>query len=460
MAWLESLAAKHGAKAEELVTDPSARREKPPEWVEQARAMGETQPVVIEPEDLETAPFQEPEPLEPSADETGIWLRELSEKEETGEGEPETSFLAESVEVEFKESAADVEDWLSKPENVPPKPEEPEVVSAPQESAPGEPSDLPDWLRGLDEEQKWPSATAASDELPAWLQGEPEPPARPEPTVPTDWHPVESEPESQRAGELGLEPELPAQPASEQELPGWLASAPEEPQREPYAEPEIGAEPQPEPQPQMEAEPYAAIEPQPPVEPELEMQPETEIPGEPVSEPVIEMEPEAELEAGPLGQLEPEPEMDVRAEAEPETGVWGQQPAEPGPEIPAELRPEPEPEPVPQPLPTEPSVARKVSARPAAPRRQPGVLAPIDDPELVSAHSEMNRGDIPAALEHYGRLIKKGRWLEEIIRDLREALYRYPVEVTIWQTLGDAYMRENRLQEALDSYTKAEELLR
>ena len=34
------------------------------------------------------------------------------------------------------------------------------------------------------------------------------------------------------------------------------------------------------------------------------------------------------------------------------------------------------------------------------------------------------------------------------------------MDVVIWQTLGDAYMRANRLQDALDAYTKAEELLR
>jgi tetratricopeptide (TPR) repeat protein len=98
--------------------------------------------------------------------------------------------------------------------------------------------------------------------------------------------------------------------------------------------------------------------------------------------------------------------------------------------------------------------------RSEAERRQAGFPVSGSDPELAAAQSEMKRGDIPSALEHYERLIKKGRWLEEIIRDLREALYRYPVEVTVWQALGDAYMRENRLQEALDSYTKAEELLR
>ena len=60
----------------------------------------------------------------------------------------------------------------------------------------------------------------------------------------------------------------------------------------------------------------------------------------------------------------------------------------------------------------------------------------------------------------YGKLIRKGGPLEEVIRELRDALYRYPVEVPVWQALGDAYMRANRLQEALDAYTKAEELLR
>ena len=79
---------------------------------------------------------------------------------------------------------------------------------------------------------------------------------------------------------------------------------------------------------------------------------------------------------------------------------------------------------------------------------------------LISAQSELSRGNIPGALEGYGKLIKKGNLLDEVIFDLRGALQRYPVEVTIWQALGDAYMRANRLQEALDAYTKAEELIR
>jgi cytochrome c-type biogenesis protein CcmH/NrfG len=63
-------------------------------------------------------------------------------------------------------------------------------------------------------------------------------------------------------------------------------------------------------------------------------------------------------------------------------------------------------------------------------------------------------------MKEYGKIIKKGHLLDEVIHDLREAIYRYPVDVIVWQTLGDAYMRANRLQDALDAYTKAEELLR
>ena len=82
------------------------------------------------------------------------------------------------------------------------------------------------------------------------------------------------------------------------------------------------------------------------------------------------------------------------------------------------------------------------------------------DPLLGSARNELSRSNISGALDTYAKLIKKGRLLDEVVHDLRDALYRYPVDVNIWQSLGDAYMRSNRLQDALDAYTKAEELLR
>ena len=96
---------------------------------------------------------------------------------------------------------------------------------------------------------------------------------------------------------------------------------------------------------------------------------------------------------------------------------------------------------------------------------QTGMLSQIPvldkDAELLStAQNVLYQNSLDDAMKKYSKLIKKGRLLDEVIHDLREAIYRYPVDVIVWQTLGDAYMRANRLQDALDAYTKAEELLR
>jgi cytochrome c-type biogenesis protein CcmH/NrfG len=79
---------------------------------------------------------------------------------------------------------------------------------------------------------------------------------------------------------------------------------------------------------------------------------------------------------------------------------------------------------------------------------------------LSAAQTALDAKQIKESMQAYARLIKKNRLLDEVIHDLREAIYRFPVDVSIWQTLGDASMRANRLQDALDAYTKAEELLR
>ncbi len=79
---------------------------------------------------------------------------------------------------------------------------------------------------------------------------------------------------------------------------------------------------------------------------------------------------------------------------------------------------------------------------------------------LASAQTSLDSQKLNEAMQAYAKLIKKNRLLDEVIHDLREAIYRFPVDIIVWQTLGDAYMRANRLQDALDAYTKAEELLR
>ena len=145
----------------------------------------------------------------------------------------------------------------------------------------------------------------------------------------------------------------------------------------------------------------------------------------------------------------PEPVADARQSApEPEPVAKTEEPV-----------PEPVKEPEPQKEEVKPAIPPKPYKEPVT-RKTTGMLEMPVDPILGSARAELSRSNIPGALETYGKLIKKGRFLEEVIYDLRDALYRYPVEVSIWQSLGDAYMRANQLQDALDAYTKAEELLR
>ncbi len=96
------------------------------------------------------------------------------------------------------------------------------------------------------------------------------------------------------------------------------------------------------------------------------------------------------------------------------------------------------------------------------PETNPMPVANLEDPNAVLevAQRAMYSGDLDTAIPLYGQLIENGKLLEEVIHDLRDALYRYPIDISIWQALGDAYARNNLLQEALDAYTKAEELLR
>jgi tetratricopeptide (TPR) repeat protein len=94
----------------------------------------------------------------------------------------------------------------------------------------------------------------------------------------------------------------------------------------------------------------------------------------------------------------------------------------------------------------------------------PSIITPPEAPagkagELSQARQALGSGDVITALDAYNGLINSNEMVDETIHDLNEATSRYPTDVMVWQTLGDAYIRANRVQEALDAYTKAEELL-
>lgn len=399
-AWLEALAAKQGA-TEGLLTKPEERPQEEPDWVKQAKSAAPLQPSA-EAEESQPEPSIPTQPLgelgarEEERDDSFGWLESLAAKQGAAEGPLTTPEERPEEEPEWAQREKELRE-----ESAVPEPEAPveEFVPAEEEreSAPIAEDEMVSWLKSLDEPEEEPIVSApAAEELPAWLKDLEEEEAQARESA------VPMEEAEETSGEIGAleEPvaESPA-PASE-ELPDWLKSMDEEGE-------ELPTIPVPEELPAW-------------------MRDET---GEVVAEPT---------------RIEPTRPTD-----------WM-----PADEVKEEAMRPPLSAPVPAPEPKPESKPKKAAPKKEPVARRKTETAPSIERTLDTARTELSRGNIPGALEAYGKLIKKGRFLEETIFDLREALYRYPVEVSIWQALGDAYMRANQLQDALDAYTKAEELLR
>ena len=489
VAWLESLAVKHGAKPEELVTDPDKRSDTPPEWVQQARAAGEAESAVNaqneeeaqfnqqadQPERVEGAlnigeqffaEFENPSTGIPASDETGMWLRDLDEKEKQEE------FITPSA-----EESKDIPDWIKDLESQPEQSEEQNLLQAEipewltdaqqpvdsgnqfeldKEEPVAQNSDLPNWLNGIEEESAAKDAlneqSLTNQDLSNWLSGLDDEPGLPFDTMPT--------PNSILANAMPrptiLEQPLNQEPvAAKSDLPAWLSDV--DSKQEEDLEEDLWKK-------SIEQESAA-----------------------PASVPTEEPAPVILTDDLPEWLQGVEEESTQIAEVEAEDGVdtppwlhrekWeAEEPLQPMRTSPSDWHPVEVKETIPAPVQKEeqlsdeimpPPFATQEIEQPAAPKkksglsvRQPQLEAQNTTEVLTEAKGELDRGDIPTALKHYGKLIKKGKHLEEAIRDLSESLYRYPVEVGIWQTLGDAYMRSNRLKEALEAYNKAEELIR
>jgi cytochrome c-type biogenesis protein CcmH/NrfG len=55
-------------------------------------------------------------------------------------------------------------------------------------------------------------------------------------------------------------------------------------------------------------------------------------------------------------------------------------------------------------------------------------------------------------------MIERKQDLETVISDLKRALERYPNLPTLWQSLGDAYMKDDQLNEAIKAYQRGMEV--
>jgi tetratricopeptide (TPR) repeat protein/uncharacterized protein Smg (DUF494 family) len=476
-AWLENLAAKQGA-TEGLLTKPEERLEQEPEWIRQAKSLKDQpqeMPSVQMPQEApEEIPVTEPEPTasleelgksEQEQDDSFAWLENLAAKQGATEGlltnpeerleqEPEWVKQAKDLSTEqqsIPEQVPSMDDtavWLRSLDEEAASESEPvsskddtaiwfkkleaseETPSQPVEAA--RPEDLPAWMQNIEEEQI-PEAqvtTSVSDivsdapekeapEVSEWMSSI-EQETITEPVASTEEHSSELPAEDIPSwlSELDKEEEqVVPSTAMDADLPAWLRDETGELLAEPTKiEPTRTtdwqpAERQPEPEPVMK---------QPEVQPP-QPEPETR-PAEP--EPMI-AQPEMKVPQSEVSEVVSIIEEKIAAVQEPEK---------------MEPLVEPRKEPV--------------------MRKGTGKLTMPFDPILGQARNELSGSNIHSALESYDRLIKKGRFLDEVIYDLRDALYRFPVDVSIWQSLGDAYMRANRLQDALDAYTKAEELLR
>ena len=73
---------------------------------------------------------------------------------------------------------------------------------------------------------------------------------------------------------------------------------------------------------------------------------------------------------------------------------------------------------------------------------------------LVHGRQHLSQGDFAKASKDYSTVIKKKYELDTVISDLRMAADHFPAEAGLWQLLGDAYIRADRLDEAVEAYNR------
>ena len=91
---------------------------------------------------------------------------------------------------------------------------------------------------------------------------------------------------------------------------------------------------------------------------------------------------------------------------------------------------------------------------------KPRYKEPLTDAQqlLKSARGALAAGDAGRALSDYKKLIERKQDLTTVIDDLKRALDRYPNLPTLWQALGDAYMKADRLNDAIKAYQRGMEV--
>lgn len=317
--------------------------------------------------------------------------------------------------------------------------------------------EIPDWLKALEAEAA-PEAAEAAEEA-TWL---PAPPAVAEEVPEAGAEVPTPAPEGPTAGpveetlptwlaEEGVE-EAPVPPEEELALPPWLQGVEEEepapemptaPPLEPVTEAEPSeAEGMPDWLAELRRRAAATVE-----APEEEALAE-ETPGEPLGERApeevaLEEAPEALVEEGP-----PVEEGVVPVEEAPEVLVEG---APERPEAEAVVEEQVEVAEVP------PAPALSADAQAALERL---AVRPNDHgARLLVARAYAAQGQVSEALAHYQHLVTVDDVLAQVVEDLEALAVREPHPARVYQLLGDAFMHQGRLNEALGAYRQALQML-
>lgn len=306
------------------------------------------------------------------------------------------------------------------------------------------PEEIPDWLKALEAEAASEAAEAAEE-----TTRPPAPPAG--------------------AGEVSIPaPEGPAAGPAEETLPTWLVEerveeVPAPPEEELALPPWLQGVEEEEPAPEM---PTA-----PPLEPVTEAEP-SEAEGMPdwlaelrrraaaTAEAPKEEARAEEAPGEPLGERAPE---EVALEEAPEALVEeGVVPVDEAPEVLVEGAPErPEAEAVVE----EQVEAAQVPPALALPAEVQAALERLEvrpndhGARLLVARAYAAQGQVSEALAHYQHLVTVDDVLAQVMEDLEALAVREPHLARVHQLLGDAFMHQGRLNEALGAYRQALQML-
>jgi hypothetical protein len=475
--WLEGLAMQHGGKPEEMVTPPEERTTQPPAWVaaQQQPATPEVAPVEPTPPVAAVQPPTAPEASQAEstsmdADDALRWLEGLAIQHG---GKPE------EMVTQPEERTTQPPAWVAAQQQQPstPEPTPPTAVGTqavptvtePQASdqvdlTAMDPNDALRWLEGLamqhggkPEEMVTP-AEERTTQPPAWVAAQ----------QATAIHSIPETPPP--AQEQPAAPPKPVEPKAKQPPPPTVSA--------PAAPPEVKAEtPKPEASPASDvdssrlsrlseklAEAKRAKEAE--IEARFEAQrAEKEAAMRSVEEKMEDKKTQREtdrLRTGPLGSRRPGTTSlrDLMEVIHQET--QGQAPPQPParPVVKPQTQPLTSPEATPTPPPTAPPTPKPPSAPKAArPRKGKAAKSPYasEPPEEVFSLGQrsIDEGNHAVAVEALDYLVTSGQLVNEVIAELENFTMNHPGASPLWRVLGDAYMRNNRLQKALEAYRQA-----